>query len=101
MSNSIDRKKELFETMNPAKALLIMALPTVGSQLIVLVYNIADTWFIGRTDNPSMIAASNIALTVYMVAVSIANVFGVGGGSLMWCFWALKKRLLIMADNTC
>ena len=83
MSNSIDRKKELFETMNPAKALLIMALPTVGSQLIVLVYNIADTWFIGRTDNPSMIAASNIALTVYMVAVSIANVFGVGGGSLM------------------
>lgn len=83
MSNNIDKKKELFETMSPAKALLIMALPTVGSQLIVLVYNIADTWFIGRTDNPSMIAASNMALTVYMVAVSIANVFGVGGGSLM------------------
>ena len=40
MSNNIDRKKELFETMNPAKALLILALPTVGSQLIVLVYNI-------------------------------------------------------------
>ena len=92
MSNNIDRKKELFETMNPAKALLILALPTVGSQLIVLVYNIADTWFIGRTDNPSMIAASNIALTVYMVAVSIANVFGVGGGSLMVRLVGEKKH---------
>ena len=60
-----------------------MALPTVGSQMIVLVYNIADTWFIGRTDDPAMIAASNLALTVYLVAVSLANVFGVGGGSLM------------------
>ena len=83
MSSSIDKKRELFETMSPAKALAIMALPTVGSQMIVLIYNIADTWFIGRTDDPSMIAASNLALTVYMIAVSVANVFGVGGGSLM------------------
>lgn len=83
MSNTAEKKRQLFETMSPAKALAIMALPTVGSQMIVLVYNIADTWFIGRTDNPSMIAASNMALTVYMIAVSLANVFGVGGGSLM------------------
>ena len=64
MSNTAEKKRQLFETMSPAKALAIMALPTVGSQMIVLVYNIADTWFIGRTDNPSMIAASNMALTV-------------------------------------
>ena len=69
--------------MNPATALAIMALPTVGSQMVVLIYNIADTWFIGRTNNPAMIAASNLALTVYLIAVSLANVFGVGGGSLM------------------
>ncbi|MCR5384669.1 MAG: cation transporter [Saccharofermentans sp.] len=69
--------------MNPAKALAIMALPTVGSQMVVLIYNIADTWFIGRTNDPAMIAASNLALTVYLIAVSLANVFGVGGGSLM------------------
>ena len=78
-----ENKKYLFESMNPAKALAIMALPTVGSQMVVLIYNIADTWFIGRTDNPAMIAASNFALTVYLIAVSLANVFGVGGGSLM------------------
>ncbi|MBR3637844.1 MAG: hypothetical protein IKN45_07995, partial [Lachnospiraceae bacterium] len=76
-------KKDLFESMHPAKALAIMAVPTVASQMILLIYNIADTWFIGRTDNPSMIAASNLGLTVYLIAASIANVFGVGGGALM------------------
>ncbi len=83
MSSVTEKKKYLFESMNPATALAIMALPTVGSQMVVLIYNIADTWFIGRTNNPAMIAASNLALTVYLIAVSLANVFGVGGGSLM------------------
>ena len=92
MSTVTDKKKYLFESMNPAKALAVMALPTVGSQMIVLVYNIADTWFIGRTDNPSMIAASNLALTVYLIVVSLANIFGVGGGSLMARLIGEKKE---------
>ena len=45
-------KNELFESVNPARALSVMALPTIGSQVIVLLYNLADTWFIGRTNNP-------------------------------------------------
>lgn len=76
-------KKKLFESVSPAKALFIMSLPTVASQLILLIYNIADTWFIGRTDNESMIGALNLGMTIYMILVSIANIFGVGGGSLM------------------
>ena len=87
----MNNKKELFETASPLKALAIMSVPTVASQLILLVYNIADTWFIGRTNDPAMIGASNLALTVYMVAVSIANIFGVGGGSLMVRLTGEKK----------
>lgn len=34
-------KNELFETMRPAKALAVMALPTVASQMIILIYNLA------------------------------------------------------------
>ena len=76
-------KKELFESERPSKALAIMALPTIASQLVILIYNLADTWFIGRTNNPYMIGATSIALTVYLVFASISNIFGVGGGSLM------------------
>ncbi|MBR7187115.1 MAG: cation transporter [Clostridia bacterium] len=60
-----------------------MAVPTIVSQLIVLIYNMADTWFIGRTNNPYMVAASSLVLTVFLMTMSIANLFGVGGGSLM------------------
>ncbi len=76
-------KNDLFETVKQARALAVMAVPTIASQLIVLVYNLADTWFIGRTNNPYMIGASSMVLTLYLAAVALANVFGVGGGSLM------------------
>lgn len=76
-------KNELFQKMPPAKALAVMALPTIASQMIILIYNLADTWFIGRTGNPYMIGASSLGLTIYMAATALANVFGVGGGSLM------------------
>lgn len=76
-------KNGLFETIHPARALAVMALPTIASQMIILLYNLADTWFIGRTGNPYMIGASSLALTVYLAATALANVFGVGGGSLM------------------
>ena len=84
-------KDSLFETMKPGSALARMALPTVASQIIILLYNLADTWFIGRTNNPYMVAASSLALTVYLAAAALANVFGVGGGTLMVRLIGQKK----------
>jgi putative MATE family efflux protein len=60
-----------------------MAVPTIISQLITLIYNIADTWYIGQTKNPYMVAATSLCLTVFMVLVALSNLFGVGGGSLV------------------
>ena len=60
-------------------ALMKMAVPTVVSQLITLIYNIADTWFIGRTKNPYMVGASSLVLTVFLVATALSNLFGMSG----------------------
>ena len=76
-------KTAVFETMGVPKALTVMALPTVLSQLIVLFYNIADTWFIGRTNNPYMIGAASLVLALFLSLAALANLFGVGGGNLM------------------
>ena len=54
------KKTALFETVSVPKALFTMAVPTIVSQLITLIYNMADTWFIGRTNNPYMVAASSL-----------------------------------------
>lgn len=75
-------KTEIFENMPVPAALAKMAIPTIVSQLITLVYNIADTWFIGQTNNPYMVAASSLVLTVFLMTTSLANLFGVGGGTL-------------------
>lgn len=72
----------IFETMAVPAALTKMAVPTIVSQLIILIYNIADTWFIGQTNNPYMVAASSLVLTVFMISTAIANLFAVGGGTL-------------------
>lgn len=76
-------KTAIFETMSVPKALAVMAIPTVLSQMIVLLYNIADTWFIGRTNNPYMIGAASLAMTLFLSLAALSNLFGVGGGNLM------------------
>lgn len=75
-------KTVIFEQMPIPAALAKMAIPTIVSQLITLFYNIADTWFIGQTNNPYMVAASSLVLTVFMMTTALANLFGVGGGTL-------------------
>lgn len=76
-------KIDIFENKPIIQALAIMAVPTIISQLITLIYNIADLWFIGQTDNPYMVAATSLVATVFLMATAIANIFGVGGGNLV------------------
>ncbi len=78
-----NEKKELFETMPVPKAILTMAVPTVISQLINLVYNIVDALYIGQTGNTDMIAGVSVAFTIFFMTIAFSNLFGIGGGSLM------------------
>ncbi|MDE5801732.1 MAG: MATE family efflux transporter [Lachnospiraceae bacterium] len=82
-ANVNEATREIFETRQVPRALAKMAIPTIVSQLITLIYNVADTWFIGQTNNPYMVAASSLVLTIFLMTTSIANLFGVGGGSLV------------------
>ena len=81
--NKAEDKRELFETMPVGKALLSMAIPTIVSQLITMVYNLADTFFIGMTGDPYKVAAASVVSILFFILTSLSNLFGVGGGSLM------------------
>lgn len=76
-------KTELFETMPVGRALLTMAIPTIVSQLITMIYNLADTLFIGMSEDPYKVAASSVVSVLFFMLTSLANLFGVGGGSLL------------------
>ncbi len=75
--------REIFETWPIPKALAELALPMIFGQLIILIYNLADTFYIGRTNNPLMVAGVSLLLPVFNISITFANLFGVGGGTLI------------------
>jgi len=76
-------KTELFETMPVGKALLTMAVPSIVSQLITMLYNLADTFFIGMSGDPYKVAAASVVGVLFFMLNALANLFGIGGGSLL------------------
>ena len=83
MGREENENRHLFEEMPVPKAVMTMAVPTIVAQLIILVYNMADTFFIGRTDNPFMVAGASLILPIFNVTIAVANIAGVGGGTLV------------------
>lgn len=81
--NENTKELEIFEKMPVGKAVRTLAIPTVISQLIMLIYNLADTYFIGQTGDTRQVAAVTLAFPIFMMVGAIANLFGIGGGSLV------------------
>ncbi|MCD7809006.1 MAG: hypothetical protein LUH02_06665 [Erysipelotrichaceae bacterium] len=81
--NTDIEKKEIFETMPIPKAVSTMAIPMIISQIIVLIYNMADTFYVGRTNNPYMVAGISMILPIFNISLSLAGLTGVGGGTLI------------------
>lgn len=75
------RERQIFAEAPVPKAVATMVIPTVISQLITVVYNLADTWYVGLTNNAAAVAAISLCLPVYNMMTAIANLFGIGGAS--------------------
>lgn len=73
----------VFEEAPVLKAIVIMGVPTVITQLINIIYNYADTWFVGRTGNPAMVASMSVTMPVFVIMAALANLFGIGGSSVI------------------
>lgn len=75
------RQRELFESSGVWNALLRLACPTIAGQVILVVYNMADTFFVGLAGNDAMLTAVTVCMPAYMFLSAIANLFGIGGAS--------------------
>lgn len=76
-------KEYLFTAMPVNKAVISLAVPTVISQIITVVYNMADTFFIGQMNDPNQVAAATISMPLFIFMTAFANLFGIGGASLI------------------
>ena len=73
----------LFEEMKISRAVLSLVIPTVISQIINVVYNIADTYFVARIGDPDQVAAVSVCMPLFIFLTGLANLFGIGGASLI------------------
>ncbi len=74
---------KVFESMPIPKAVFKNALPAMVAMLMVLVYNLADTFFIGQTHNVLQIAAVSLATPVFLMFMTVGTAFGIGGTSVI------------------
>ena len=77
------QKTELFEQTAIPRAVMTMAVPTIISSLVMVLYNLADTYFVSLLNDPVQNAAVTLAAPVLLSFNAVNNLFGVGSSSLM------------------
>ena len=77
------KKTELFENTPIPRAVMTLAVPTVLSSLVMVLYNLADTYFVGMLNDPIQNAAVTLAAPVLLAFNAVNNLFGVGSSSMM------------------
>lgn len=77
------KKTELFERLPVSKAVMTLSVPTIISSLVMVIYNLADTYFVGILNDPVQNAAVTLAAPVLLAFNAVNNLFGVGSSSMM------------------
>ncbi|MCB5270421.1 MAG: MATE family efflux transporter [Candidatus Cloacimonetes bacterium] len=78
-----ENKIYVLESMPVPRAIMNLAIPSVLSMMVNIMYNLTDTFFIGKLNDPYQVAAVSISLPLFTLQMAMAGVFGVGGGSYL------------------
>ena len=76
-------QRELFDTDRLVPTYFKLALPVVFSMVVTLVYNLADTYFIAKTNDAMLVAGVSLCAPLFTALMAIGNIFGQGGSSLI------------------
>ena len=76
-------KNVVFESYSIPKAVATLAIPTVLSMLVTVIYNMADTFFVGQTGDRNQVTAISLTTPVFMLCMAFGNIFGMGGSALI------------------
>lgn len=77
------KRTQLFENMSVPRAVMSLSVPTVLSSLVMVIYNLADTYFVGMLNDPVQNSAVTLAAPVLLAFNAINNLFGIGSSSMM------------------
>ena len=81
--SSLQNPMQAFDGLPIRQAVFRQIFPAVASQMITLIYNLADTYFVGLLNQPSQTAAITVVYSPFLMLTAISNLFGVGGASAL------------------
>lgn len=70
---------KIFAEYKVPRAVAAMALPSMMGMLINIIYNLADTFFVGQTGDSNQVAAVSVSMPLFFFFLAIGNLFGIGG----------------------
>ncbi len=76
-------QQKMFDTDRLIPTYFRLALPVVLSLVVTLVYNLADTWFIARTNDAMLVAGVSLCAPLFTALMGVGNIYGQGGSSLI------------------
>lgn len=78
---SKEKREKIFSSYPIPKAVAALALPCVLSNIVNVIYNMADTYFVSLMEDTNATAAVSITMPVFLFFVAFGNIFGVGGSA--------------------
>lgn len=93
-----ENKIYVLERMPILRSIVNLAIPSVLSMLVNILYNLTDTFFIGKLNDSYQVAAVSISLPLFTLQMAMAGIFGVGGGSFLSRL--LGNKEMERAENT-
>ncbi len=86
------QNERILETGSYLQLVLRLALPAMIVIIVMVLYNLADTFFIGQVGDPKKIAAISVCMPAFTVLSGIGTLFGIGGGTAVSIALGEKNR---------
>jgi putative MATE family efflux protein len=71
----------LMESAPVPISILRLAIPMMLGSVAQMIYNMTDTFFIGQTGDPNMVAGISLTMPLFMFSQGIGNIFAMGAAS--------------------
>lgn len=95
-----ENKEKIFSDIPVGKAVFKMAIPSVVSSLVLVIYNMADTFFVGQTNNAFQVAAVSLTNPVFVMFMAFANLLGIGGSTAVSIFLGEKEDVQVRRTSS-
>ena len=78
-----EKRIQILRDKPPLSAILSLSVPTILAMWVQVFYNLTDTFFVGKLNDPYKVAAVSVAYPIFMILMSVSGVFGFGAASFI------------------